>query len=215
MALEVYDEHEQSERVVQWLRENAAAIIGGIVLGLLLIFGLNQWRTHQAKHRAEAAALYQQLAHAELTKDQAGIDSLTAQLQDKYKDSTFAVFSAFAAAQRALADGKPDQAITALNWAAAHAKDDALKSLSTLRIASAQLAAGQADACIATLDKLPAGDYTGMALELRGDALVALKRDADARRAYTDALAAYDPDARQRPLLQLKLDNIAVAEQGA
>ncbi|HET8900192.1 MAG TPA: tetratricopeptide repeat protein [Rhodanobacteraceae bacterium] len=213
MALEDYDEHEQSERVLQWLRENAAAIAGGIVLGLLLIFGLQQWRTHQAQHRADASGLYQQLQQADATKDQKAIDSLTMQLQDKYKDTPFAVFSAFDQARRALAAGKPEQAVTALNWAEAHAGDAALKSLAQLRIATAQLAAGKADASLATLAKLPATDYSGMAQELRGDALVKLKRNAEALKAYTTALASYDVGMPQRNLLQLKIDNLTTAEQ--
>jgi predicted negative regulator of RcsB-dependent stress response len=213
MAFEVYDEYEQSEQVVKWLRENAMAIVAGIVLGLLLIFGAQQWRNHQARHRSEAADMYQQLQQAVTAKNQPAIDSLTASLEDKYKDSPFASFAAFGAAQRALEVGKSDQALAALNWAEQHAGDTALKSLATLRIATVQMQAGKPDAAIAALDKLPVDDYRGMAQELRGDALVKLKRTADARRAYIDALAAYGDDARQRPLVQLKLDNLAEATE--
>lgn len=215
MAFEDYDEHEQGERVQAWLRENVGAIIGGIVLGLILIFGINQWRKYQATHAAEAAAVYQQFTQAVTAKDTAAITSASQRLQDKYKDTAFAVFAAFGKAERDAADGKNAEALKSLQWAKAHAGDDALRTLSELRIATVQIALGKADDALATLAALPADSYKPMALELRGDALAKLKRDGDARKAYTDALAAYDKNAPQRGLLQLKLDNLAVSGHGA
>lgn len=40
MAIDdLLDEHEQSERVRNWLKNNGAGMIGGIALGLAVIFG--------------------------------------------------------------------------------------------------------------------------------------------------------------------------------
>ena len=44
---ELLDEHEQGERVRAWLRENALGIIGGIALGLGLIYGWQWWQRQQ------------------------------------------------------------------------------------------------------------------------------------------------------------------------
>ena len=52
------DEHEQSERVLLWLRENGAGLIGGIVLGLAAIGGWKWWQQQQSQ---------QQLARADCT----------------------------------------------------------------------------------------------------------------------------------------------------
>lgn len=44
MAIDdLLDEHEQGERVRTWLRDNAAGLIGGLALGLLLIWGWRWW----------------------------------------------------------------------------------------------------------------------------------------------------------------------------
>lgn len=211
MAFEDYDDYEKSEHVVQWLRENATAIVSGIVLGLLLIFGIHQWRTHQATHRAEAATQYQQLMQAVNADNQKAVDAAAASLKDQYKDTPFAVFAALQQADLAVAAGKPADAEMPLKWAQAHAGDDSLKALAQLRLARVKLAAGQADAAIKTLDAMPKGSFAGQADELRGDALLALKRRDEARKAYQDALAAYDEGAPPRQLVQLKLDNLAQA----
>lgn len=205
-----YDDYEQSEQVRQWLRENAMAIVAGIVLGLLLIFGAQQWRSHQAKHRAGAADQYQQLQQAVAANKQADIDRIAATLKDQYKDTSFAVFASLRQAELALASEQPDAAITALAWAHQHADSEALKSLISLRTARVELAQGKAQAALTKLDALPPTAYRGMALELRGDALVTLERVAEARKAYTDALSANEADTPQNRLLQLKLDNLAV-----
>lgn len=205
-----YDDYEQSEQVRQWLRENAMAIVAGIVLGLLLIFGAQQWRSHQAKHRAGAADQYQQLQQAVVANKPADIDRIAATLKDQYKDTSFAVFASLRQAELALASEQPDAAITALAWAHQHADNEALKSLISLRTARVELAQGKAQAALTKLDALPPTAYRGMALELRGDALVTLERVAEARKAYTEALSANEADTPQNRLLQLKLDNLAV-----
>ena len=49
MAIDdLLDEHEQSEKVRTWLRENGAGLIGGIALGLALIGGWQWWQKQQA-----------------------------------------------------------------------------------------------------------------------------------------------------------------------
>jgi len=62
MAFEVLDEHEQGELVQKWLRENVLTILVGVGLGLVLIFGWQQWRSHRARHDLEAATQYEVLS---------------------------------------------------------------------------------------------------------------------------------------------------------
>ena len=44
---ELLNEHEQGERVRSWLQRNAVGLIGGIGLGLALIWGWNWWQGRQ------------------------------------------------------------------------------------------------------------------------------------------------------------------------
>lgn len=213
MAFEDYDDYEKSEHVVKWLRENAMAIVSGIVLGLLLIFGMNQWRTHQATHRADAATQYELMTKAVQAGNQQAIDSAAATLKDKYKDTPFAVFAALQQAELAVNSGTPAQAEMPLKWAHKHAREGALKALAQLRLARVELSTGKADAAIKTLDGIPKGHYAGSVEELRGDAMVVLKRDDDARKAYQAALDGYGEGAPPRGLVQLKLDNLAQAKK--
>lgn len=216
MAFDDYDDYEKSEQVVQWLRANATAIISGIVLGLLLIFGINQWRTHQATHSAEAAAHYEQLLQAAQAGNSKAVDATADTLKDQYKDTPYAVFAALQQAELAVSNDKPADAVMPLKWAHEHADSAALKSLAQVRLARVQLAAGKPQQALDTVHALSGDNYAGIAREIEGDALSQLKRDDDARKAYKAALDAYDAGAMQRRLVQLKLDNLAVAgKQGS
>ena len=67
MAFEEYDKYEQSELVQKWLRENGLSIVVGVAIGLVGIFGWQQWNKHQARNQMEASHLYQQAQVASLS----------------------------------------------------------------------------------------------------------------------------------------------------
>ena len=58
MAVELYDEHEQSERVRGWLRENGASLLIGVGLALAGIFGWRQWISYQDSRDLLASEYY-------------------------------------------------------------------------------------------------------------------------------------------------------------
>jgi len=216
MAFDAYDDYEQSERVQKWLRENGVSIAVGIAIGLVGIFGWQQWRNHQASNRAAAASIYQQVQAAENVGNQAMADQLTGQLQKDYAKSSYAVFATSERA-RHLVEGKQyDKAAASLQWALAHAGEPALQALMRLRLAQVQAAQGKGQDALATLDQLTDKQYAGLASELRGDVLVKLGRVDDARKAYQNALATMGGDSPLRDALQLKIDDLAAAgKQGA
>ncbi len=216
MAFDEYDKYEQSELVQKWLRENGLSIVVGIAMGLVGIFGWQQWRNHQARNESAASQLYQQVRVALAAGNPASASRLTDQLMKDYAKSPYAVFAVSEQARQQAQDKQLDKAEASLQWAQAHAGEPALKALVELRLAQVELARGSGAAALATLDQIPAGSYRGLAQELRGDALVKLGRSDDARKAYQTALSTLGGEAPQRGALQMKLDDLAVAgKQGA
>jgi predicted negative regulator of RcsB-dependent stress response len=209
MSFDVLDEHEQGELVQKWLRENAMAIATGIALGLVLIFGWQQWKVHQAGQGAAAAAQYQALTDAVAAKKPDDALKVADSLRKDYPSSTYAVLAALQQADIAIGKNDLAGAASALDWARQRAGLDSLKSLVDLRSARVRLAQGDADAAIRLVDALPKGDYAALAGELRGDALLKLGRADEARKAYQDALSQVaDAAAQNRGVLQMKLDDL-------
>ncbi|MBX3724673.1 MAG: tetratricopeptide repeat protein [Xanthomonadales bacterium] len=189
--MDIYDQHEQSERVRSWLKDNASAILGGIVIGLGAIVGYHQWQNHTARKAHTAAALFEQARTVDNSADAPAL----VQLRSDFTRNGFAVLAAFEQAQRHLEAGNQAAATEALAWARDNARDESLKTLALLRLARLQWAAGQAELALASLEGARAAGFTAEREELRGDLLAALGRHEEARAAYVAAREAGALDA--------------------
>ena len=195
---ELLDEHEQSERVRGWLRDNGGGLITGILLGLAVIGGWQWWQQHQASTRAEAGARYdtlgRMLAANNLKQAQAEAAALAA------SGSDLGALAAMRVAGKQVEQGDAAAAIATLRGV--QTKDPSLAAVVDSRIARLLIETGKPAEALKLLGDKPTG---AAALEARGDALFALGRNEDARAAYTQALAKLDVAMPQRRVVELKL----------
>ena len=84
------DQHEQGELVQKWLRQNGSSLITGIAMGLFLVFAWQWWQGRGARHQEEAASQYQVFTDAIDAKNAGKAKALSAELADKYADTSFA-----------------------------------------------------------------------------------------------------------------------------
>lgn len=209
MAFEDYDEFEQGEAVRKWIKENGIAVIAGVVLALVLIFGWRQWQAHRKNHDVQAASQFSVVQDAVQRGNQQAMAAALGDLQKNYADTPYAVLGSAAVADYDVRKNELKTAATNLQWAVAHSDVPALKSLFTLRLVRVLLAQNQAQQALTALDGIPAGDYASLVAELRGDAQLQLGNPDAAREAYAQALAKLDKDAPQRNSVQMKLDNLS------
>lgn len=208
--MDIYDQHEQGERVRSWLKENGGAIITGVVVGIGLIFGWQQWQNHKLRQAHSAAELYQYVAQADA--DPAAAEVVRQQLRDDFPRSGYAVLAALDEARHQQADGDLNAARQTLEWAEKHNREAPLDALIQLRIARLELAAGKADNALALIDQVPESDYAGLRAELRGDVLLALGRADQAHAAYQQAQEAGVADPGR---LEMKLAEFAEQSSAA
>jgi len=208
MANELIDEHEQGERVRQWLRDNGSAIVGGIAVGLSLIFGWQWWERSQVERQITAATQYQALLDAAESGDSASVDGLAERLRNDHGKTVYATLAALQQAENAVGEGRLDAAQTLLQQAMDGTREVSLQQLITIRLARVELQLGSEAQALARLDTLGDTPYSAVVQELRGDLLKRLGRDDEARRAYADALAAMDAGAQLRFLVEMKLTDL-------
>ena len=199
MAIDdLLDEHEQSERVRGWLRNNGGGLITGILLGLAVIGGWQWWQQHQAGARAEAGARYdtlgKTLAANNLKQAQAEAAALAA------SGSDLGALAAMRVAGKQVEQGDAAAAIATLRGV--QTKDPSVAAVVDSRIARLLIDTGKPAEALKLLGDKPTG---AAALEARGDALFALGRNEDARAAYAQALAKLDVAMPQRRVVELKL----------
>jgi predicted negative regulator of RcsB-dependent stress response len=208
MAFEDYDAYEQGEQVRKWIKENGIAIVVGVLLALALIFGWRQWKAHVANTEIQAASQFAVVQNAVQAGNKQAMAAALGDLQKNYAKSPYAAFASAAVAEYDVGKNDLKQAAENLEWAEAHGGDVALQALFSLRLARVQLAQNQARQALASLDKVPKGDYVAIAAELRGDALLKLGKTEPARSAYEDALTKLDKDAPEHNAVRMKLDNL-------
>ncbi|MCF7220500.1 YfgM family protein [Marilutibacter chinensis] len=198
MAIDdLLDEHEQSERVLQWLRNNGVGLIGGIALGFAAIGGWKWWGHDQQSKKLAEADRYSAAVEA-IESDDPKAAELTADLQP----GMLSALAALELARSQVAAGKTEEAIATLKGIASD--DPALTDVVNQRLARLQIEAGQADAALALL----AQAESAIALEIRGDAEFALGKHDAARASYEQALAKMDVGSPMRRMLELKLTEV-------
>ncbi|GHD47726.1 Putative negative regulator of RcsB-dependent stress response [Marinobacter persicus] len=208
---ELRTEEEQIQAIKDWWKRNGSSLLIGIGAALAIVFGWQGWQNHQAQQRAEAAKEFANLLNAASAGDDQETVSFVAQtLRNDYTDSAYAIYGNLVLArQQMMVSDDPEAAIESLDWALSQASDyPALTNVIRNRLARAQLAAGNHDAALATVDQAGASDAFGPIFsELRGDIQLA-KGDRDAaRQAY---LQAREQGGQNSSILELKLSDLGV-----
>jgi predicted negative regulator of RcsB-dependent stress response len=200
-----YDEHEQSERVRGWLRQNGSSLITGIALGLALVFGWQWWQGRGERHKEEAAGQYQSFSQAVAAKDAAKSKVLGTQVRDKFADTGFSTLAVLRQAAFMHESGKDADALALLRAERPKIDDPAIAELVDIRISRLLLISGKADDAQKELARITKPGYAQVVEELRGDIAVARGQRDEARKHYESALGKLDEAAPTRPLLELKL----------
>ena len=207
MVDHLLDEHEQSERVRGWLRQNGGGLIAGIALGLAVIGGWNWWQQHQAGQRAQMGQQYAAVVAALGANDVKKASAEYATLAKQKSD--YAALAGMQLARAQVDAGDRDGAIATLRGV--QSDDAAIMSVVRSRTARLLLDAGKAQEALALLGDKPEG---AAAIEARGDALFALGKIEEARAAYAQALVKLDVATPQRRLVELKLIQVGGTPAG-
>lgn len=198
MALdELLDEHEQSERVLAWLRRNGVGLIGGILLGLAAIFGWKWWQARQDAEQAAASLRFRTAVEAVSAGNLAERSKLESLEPDLYR-----TLGSLVVAKEQVEQNKRDDAIATLR--AIRTEDPALAAVVNERLARLLIDAGKGAEAL----KLVASSDAPAMLEVQGDAHLALGQRDRARDSYERALKRLEVDAPQRRLIELKLTQV-------
>ena len=183
------------------------------MLGAGSILGYRSWDSYQTELARSASGAYEEVRDAAAAGNTDKARELGGELIEEYPGSPYAAHTALSLAVVALEAGNPDEAARQLKWVLDSSARDSLKHVARLRLARVQLfSQGNAQAAIDTLDGKTGGEFAALYEELRGDAWLSLENAENARTAYQAALAQWDPDLGSQALLQMKLDDLAVAK---
>ncbi|ERS91976.1 MULTISPECIES: YfgM family protein [unclassified Halomonas] len=213
---ELRTEEEQVEAIKRWWKENGLSLVAGAAIAVAGVVGWNAWQGYQENQATAASMRYQQLvnltggANPEIANPGEG-RALAAEIVDEHGETLYADLARLLDARLAVAEGDLAGARASLEALIDQAQADYVAGLARLRLARLQVADEDAEAALATLEEGVPEALAAQRAAVRGDALHALGREADAAAAWQEALSL--AEANDQPLygVQLKLDNLGLA----
>ncbi|TMG77993.1 MAG: tetratricopeptide repeat protein [Betaproteobacteria bacterium] len=204
------EEQEQLAELKAWWKEHGGTVILGATLALAAFGAWNGWTWYQRSQAAQAAALYDTLQKAARASDLKATRDTAGAILENFPRTAYAPLAALVSAKVQFQAGDLKTARAQLEWVVEHARNDQIRSIATLRLASVLLDDKEPDAALKVLEAKPHPGFEALYAMQRGDILASQSKRSEARAAYQAALEKAQPGA-VRETLRLKLDALGGA----
>ena len=208
---EFLSEKEQIQQMRAWWRDNSWYLIGGLVVGVLSLFGWNRFNAFEESQAVAASAVYVDLREAVFDDALGDARNYLEQLRESYPGSPYTDQGGLLIAVMRMDAGQMEGAGEDLRFVMDETSDPELSMISRLRLARVLMHQEAYPDALAILDVDP-GFFSGRFNEVRGDVYVALSDPESARNAYNAALTAQVSDQVDRNLVQIKLESLPESE---
>ena len=190
-----------------WWSDYGLYVVGGIVLGAAILFGINYYQTQKVNAEIAASALYDDLAEHVTGGDLEAAETTAAELDSEYGNSSYAAQSKLAMARLYMDKNRDQDAAEALNELLEMNGFEHIQHVARVRLAKVLLYQGKPEDVLTLLEGQENEAFAARYAEELGDAYVALGRYDEARASYQAALDETQPTIDQG-LVQLKLMDI-------
>lgn len=204
---DLLSEKEQIDKIRAWWSDYGWYVIGGVVLGAAILFGINYYQTQKVNAEVAASALYDELTEQVTSGDLEAAEATVAELDSDYGNSAYAAQSKLAMARLYMDKNRDQDAAEALNELLAMNDFEHLQHVARVRLAKVLLYQGKPEDVLTLLEGQENPAFAARYAEELGDAYVALGRYDEARASYQAALGEAQPTVDQG-LIQLKLMDI-------
>lgn len=188
------NEREQMEAIKRWFARNGSALVTGIVLGLVVLFGWRYWQESSRQMEEAASLQFNRLGSAVSAGDNDAARSIARELLGSAPHTAYGAFAALALAGTEARAGHWDVAAGHLEWLIEQHPDDPLIALARTRLAAIYLQLGRPNDALAQVGPEVSLPNTVLTAQVRGEVHRALGRFEEARR-YLEQAARMDPIA--------------------
>ena len=206
------EEQEQLAALRAWWRDNGTLVTATIAALLLAFAGWRGWNYYQSSQSAQASTLYESVQQAARTGNLKLVQESAGAVIEHYPRTAYAAMAALVSAKAHFQGGDLKTARAQLAWVAENARDDGLRDIARLRLASVLLDEKAYDDALKALDAAHQAAFDALFLAAKGDVLVAQGKKDAAREAYKAALDKAGADATLRGSVQLRLDALGSAK---
>jgi len=212
---DLLSEKEQIEQFRSWWSEYGAYVIGGIVIGAGMLFGINYYQNAKLAAQLNASTAYETLLVQIVDGDLDEAESTANEIASLYSETSYVGQSGLAMARLYMDKNRDQDAADALKAVIDGNANDELKHVARLRMARIYLYQDKAQEVVDMLATQDAGAFAAAYGEILGDAYTALGRIAEAEDAYQKILMdASSQGTVDQQLVQWKaLDLPAISQE--
>ncbi len=202
------EEQDQLDALKAWWKVNSSRVTTGITILCVALIGFQGWQYYLNKQSSQASTEYELLQSYDLKdpKNTKTILALSGEMMDKLSSTPYAGRAALIAARTNYEAKDNKSAKAQLDWASKNAKEDAVKTIALLQLASIQTEEKDYDAALKTLSSQHDEAFEGLFLDLKGDVLLAQGKKPEAKQAYMDALTKLDAHGPYHRYTEHKLE---------
>jgi len=206
-------EEQQIEQLKEWWKKNGNFAVGVLLLALALSLGLHFWFKHREVKLERGSAHYEQMLSALVNDDAATTMREANLLKDDYSHTPYAALASLIFARNDVYQEKYSDAENQLTWVMNHGNTNSLREIARLRLARIEVQLNKPQEALKVLDKINDSGYLPMIDEVRGDSYLALNETDKAREYYQKAVNLLPNYAVARPLLTMKLNDLATGNK--
>ncbi len=202
-------EKEQLEEMRAWWSENGRFVITGVVLGVAIIVGWNQWQSSIETAQIEASNLFEEVMVAVGGGDSEVAEFAAENLFVNYDQTVYPDQARLALARLYMDKGRDQDAVDILSELIVAGHESEIQLVGRLRLAKVKLYQNKPDEVVDLLKDRSESAFAARYNEVLGDAYTAQGNFAEAQTAYLAALTE-NPALQtiDNTLVQLKLNDL-------
>ncbi|HSW70034.1 MAG TPA: tetratricopeptide repeat protein [Gammaproteobacteria bacterium] len=205
---EYLTEQEQIQQLKNWIKQYGFTILAGIIIALAMTTGWRYWQNYRDRILSHASIVYDEMLNLRAQNNMDGASVQAKKLLKHYPRTPYAQMAALMLAREAVLRNNYIEAKNQLQWILDHSKDNSLREIARIRLARLLLAEKNPEEALNLLKKWDNKNFIGLVDEVRGDAYLEKNDMKSARQAYQLALAEIPNAVINRPVLQMKYDNL-------
>ena len=199
------EEQEQLDEFKAWWKQYGQMVTVLVIAVIMAYAAFQGWKYYQNKQSVEASTQYQELLVTD-EKDLKTIKAKSAVLMDNFSGTPYAGRAALFAAKINYKANDTKSAKAQLIWTIKNAKETSISALASLQLANILAEEKDNDGALKLLNVTHDAGFDGLFADLKGDVLVSLGKNDEAKLAYKEALSKLNPQGKYRTFTQQKLE---------
>lgn len=206
---EYLTEQEQIQQLKNWVKTYGFTILLGIAIALLINTGWRFWQKRENKILTHASEVYDRMITYRAQNNTKAAETQADKLLSRYAKTPYGEMASMLLARDAIVQGDFTKAIEHLNWVIDHSQNPSMRVIARVRIARILINQNKPDEALNLLKTVDDMNFIGLIDEVKGDAYLAKNDKPSAFKSYQVALQELPNAEVNRPILEMKLNNLA------